>query len=295
MSSLWETMIDKRLYGSGFLFRSLPFALIILVIQSYVFILFSPHMLPTYVFLFALIIALSGLPAKNVRRDFHPMDWWLAYLFMVVSILGMGFAFGIKVETTLLSYLQAFLALILPQAAIVVSFMTIVVIGQRMSLRTSLGLRDNAFDKAKRKWQQELSAFPNLEKILDNLYEGRFAAGLFDKGFFNFAILWSCNVMEKIVDVVVAEVVSQTLERTSLFRYEGGRRRPYPEQLNNLGYGREETQKKILWRVWDVRNEIAHRNYRPSFNETAETLRTLISFTEEMPTILKSWGPKATG
>lgn len=134
-----------------------------------------------------------------------------------------------------------------------------------------------------------------MDKILDDLYEGRFVASLFDKGFFNFGILWSCSVMEKIVDVVAAEIVSKTPERASLFRYEGGRRRPYPEQLNNLGYGLEETRKKVLWHVWEVRNEIAHRNHRPTFDETSEALRILISFTQEMPIILKSWGSKATG
>lgn len=171
--SILNTIMDRRLYGSGFFMRSLPFALIILTIQSYEFVLFSPQMLSTYVLLFVLIIAISALPAKNVRREFHPMDWWLAYLFMVVSILGAGFAFSIKIEMTPLSYLQTFLALIIPQVAIVISFMTIVVIGQRISnLGQVLGCQIMLSTKPRENGSRNSAHFQTWTKYLTTFTKG---------------------------------------------------------------------------------------------------------------------------
>lgn len=281
--------MDRRLYGVVFFYRSLPFVVIGLVVQSYVFALFFPQLLLVYVTVYITLLVFSGLLAKNSGREFHAMDWSLAYIFLTTSILGLGFAFSANFEITPLGFLQAFLVVIVPETALLLSSIIITVLGQRVSLRYSFGMSDGVFGKARKRWEQELDTFPNLDNILSSLDEGRFVASLFDKGFFNLAILWSCNVMEKIVDATATEIVSQMPDKEPLFRYEGGRRRPYPEQLNNLGYGLQETYKTALWRVWDVRRKIAHYNHRPTFNETAEVLRTLISFAEEMPRILKSW------
>jgi hypothetical protein len=295
LRSLLSIVVDRRLYGLGFLITSLPFAVILLAIQLYILFLFSPQLLPIHVFLYVLVIVLSGAPAKNTEREFHLMDRWLAYLVLFTGLLGAGFGFTLKTEATPFGYLQALLALIIPQIVIVLSLMNIVVRGQRISLRASVGLPDGAFDKAKKEWEQELGMLPNLDKIVGNLYEGRFVASLFDAGFFNLAILWSCSIMEEVVDTITNEIISKKPDQAVFFRHEDSSRRPYPEQLNSLGYGLQEAQRTLLWRVWAVRNRIAHHKHKPTFSETADTLRTLISFTEEMPTTLKNWRPKTIG
>lgn len=65
----------------------------------------------------------------------------------------------------------------------------------------------------------------------------------------------------------------------------------YPDRLRNLGYEYSAEDKlfgvDILWNK--IRNKIAHHNYKPTFDETYEALKILVSFTHTMPSILKTW------
>lgn len=150
------------------------------------------------------------------------------------------------------------------------------------------------FAKEKDRWKSEVGEFPNLDKILDSLDGGRFAAGLFDKGLFNLTILWSCNIMEEVVDAITEGIIIKSPEKKKLFRKESGSRLSYPLQLRSLGYEFCQKNKNIMQlnidTLWHkVRNKIAHHNYKPTFDETNGTIVILTSFIKETPVILQKW------
>jgi hypothetical protein len=149
--------------------------------------------------------------------------------------------------------------------------------------------------KQKKVWEKKLADLPNLENILISIDSGRFVATLFDRGSFNLAVLWSCNLMEQIVDAVVAEIISRNPQRMEFFKKEDSGPVGYPKQLRNLGFkpsiekNRKDEQitTEALWHK--IRNDIAHRNYKPTFQQTSGTICILVSFMEEMPEILEAW------
>jgi len=112
-----------------------------------------------------------------------------------------------------------------------------------------------------------------------------FVASLFDKGLSSLTVLWSCNVMEEVTDVITDEIINRNAEHRTLFRKESDSRRYYPLQLKNLGYDFHPK----CHTLWGVRNKIAHRNYEPTFDETKEAMVILTLFTQKTPTILKKW------
>jgi len=101
--------------------------------------------------------------------------------------------------------------------------------------------------------------------------------------------------MEQITDIVSKEIILRNPQRKSLFRKEGNDRLGYPKQLKNLGFKPkiESTRKDeqittdVLWH--EIRRNVAHYNYRPTFAQTSGTLRILVSFIKEMPDILMAW------
>jgi len=123
--------------------------------------------------------------------------------------------------------------------------------------------------------------------------DGDFVAHLFDSGSFSFAVLWSCNLMEKVIDSTVEAILSQNPEKTKLFRKDNGERRGYPQQLENLGLKLQErsvNDSLTTERLWhELRNSIAHHNHRASFQETYDTLAIVVSFTKELPKTLQAW------
>jgi hypothetical protein len=252
-------------------------------------------MLAVYVPLYFGIILLSGLIAKNFGREFHAMSYWLGLLFLPVSVLAETLAFVIRVENTLFGFLQILLILSISNVALVTSTLHIIIYGERASLRENIRLTDDFFGKQKKIWKDELDGFPNLNNILDNLDDGRFVASLFDRGSFNLAVLWSCNLMEKIIDTAAEGIISKNPPRRPLFKKEDGGPQRYPLQLRNLGYEprpeagskNEQIDIETLWHK--IRNDVAHRNYKPTFHETYGALRILVSFTEEMPRVLQAW------
>jgi len=288
-----DAIKDRNLYGRSFFFQSFFYLIIGLIVQYYVYYLLTPRWLAIYIPLyFVMIFLLSGLFAKNFKKDFHPMKWWLALLLLLSSALAKAFAIVAPFENTFVGFLKRLLVLGIVEPAFLVSLITIAVFGQRTSLRNNVGLDDKFFDKEKKRWKSEVENFPNFGKILESLDGGRFVADFFDKGLFSLTILWSCNVMEEVIDAIAEGIINKNPEKKMLFRNEKGFRRPYPSQIKNLGYEFcQKSQNKVQLNVenlWQkVRNRIAHHNYRPTFDETNEALKILISFVKETPKILQ--------
>ena len=261
--------------------------------------LLSPQLLIIYVPFYVGMILVTAVFTKNIKREIHPMPSWLAYLLLYTSAFSKAFAFAGTFPDMYFffpPFIQRLSVLLISETALLASLITIVVLGQRSSIRNSVGLDNKFFDKEKDRWKDEVKDFPNFDKILESLDGGRFVADLFDKGLFNLTILWSCNVMEEVIDAITDGITSENPENKSKFRSIEGRRNPYPVQLKNLGYNsiikhpkNEEFDVNKLWH--EVRNKIAHHNYKPTFNETSETLKILISFVKATPQILlnKSW------
>jgi hypothetical protein len=243
------------------------------------------------------LILISALGAKNFSKEFHCIGYHLGLLFLFTSVLAETSTFLLHVENSLYGAFQIIVVFSISTIAFVISTVHITVWGQRVSLRDSVGLTDDFFSKQKKIWKDELNGFPNSKKIIDSLDDGRFVASLFDSGFFNLTVLWSCNVMEKIIDAAADGIISKNPKKADLFKTKDGRSQNYPRQLKNLGYkycqeNDNESKSLDVDTLWNVlRNKIAHRNYKPTFHETYGTLRILVLFMKEMPRILQAWKP----
>lgn len=287
-------IFDKRLYGRKMFYFSLPILGIAFIINSIILYFFNYWLLMPYAIIFLLYILVCALPAKNIGgRDFHVMEPFLSSLFLLTSVFGVfatiAFSNGLLGYT--FSSLEYFLFFMISQIALLISVLHVTVYGQRFSLRESAGLTDDFFDKQRKVWSDELKEIPSANKIVTCLEDGKFIPHLFDKGLFNLTVLWSCNVMEKIIDAATDEIIARKPEKRSLFFKNDGRRIPYSDRLKNLGF--EYSAEERLFDIdilWDkIRNKIAHHNYKPTFDETYETLKVLVSFTHKMPSILKTW------
>lgn len=282
---MFDAIRDRNLYGRSFFSKSLLYLVIGLIIQYYTFYLLTPQWLIIYAFFYVGLILISGAFSKNVKREFHPMSWWLAYLLFLTSILSKAFAIIAPFESTIFGFLKRLLIVFISEPAFLISIVTITVFGQRTSIRKNSGLDDNIFNEEKNKWSSEMEGFSNLDKIVDSVSGGHFVARLFDKGFFNLTVLWSCNVMEEVTDTITEEIINLNCERREMFRKESGFPLYYPQQLKNLGYSFH-PRCHVLWKI---RNKIAHRNYKPTFEETNEAMTILTLFVKETPAILKKW------
>lgn len=269
---------------------SLPIIALAFIINSFILFMFTFQWLVIYAILFIFLIILSALPAKNFGREFYAIELWFSALFLIVSVIAEAFTFVIWVKG-LINFFGYFLLWSISNVAVVISILHVTVSSQRISLRGSAGLVDNFFTKQKEIWKNELQEFPNIDKIIQCLNEGKFVLSLFDKGFFNLTVLWSCNIMEKIIDAATDEIITRNPEKRNLFRTDDGKRRNYPYQLKILEFEYSTVEKSFdVDKLWNkLRNRIAHHNYKPTFDETYETLKILVSFTKEMPKNLKSW------
>ena len=285
LSLAFNAIRDRNLYGRSFFSKSLIYLIIGLIIQYYTFYLLIPQWLIIYAVFYVGLVLISGAFAKNVKREFHSMAWWLAYLLFLTSVLSKAFAVIAPFENTMLGFLKRLLIVMISEPAFLISMMTIAVFGQRTSLRRNTGLNDNFFDEERNRWKKEVRGFPNLNKILDSLSGGRFVVGLFDKGLFNLTVLWSCNVIEEVTDAITEEIIILNSKRRKMFRKKSGFPLYYPQQLKNLGYSFHQR----CHGLWEIRNKIAHRNYKPTFEETNEALTILILFARETPANLKKW------
>ncbi len=294
LETMFDAISDKNLYKRGFLSNSLPFLLFGLSTQVILHFLLNPQLFIIYVPLYVGFVFVTAILTKNLRGEFQPMAPLLAYLLLITSALSKAFALFAPFQHLVIFFsplAQYLLVVMISEAAFLASLMTIVVLGQRISLRNSVGLSDRFFDKEKDRWKGEIEAFPNFDKILESLDGGRFVASLFDKGLFMLTILWSCNVMEEVIDAITEGILDEDPKKKTLFRNERGFRLAYPLQIKNLGY--EFCQDKMQLTVetlWHrVRNKIAHHNYRPTFEETNKSIMILTSFIKETPVILQKW------
>jgi hypothetical protein len=218
-----------------------------------------------------------------------------------LSAISIYFTFIFNPENKLIGLVLNLATFVFAQIAFVFSILNIIVIGQRVSLRNNVKLKDDFFDKGKERWEKELAGFPNLDGILENLNQGKYIAGLFERGSFDLTILWACNIMGNIVNTATDAIIDKFPVREELFRRKkvdraGGIHidfERYPIQLVNLGFfpqkrSEQDGENFNLEILWQTRNDIAHRNEKPSFFMTIETLRVLVSFTNEMPKLLAS-------
>ena len=90
--------------------------------------------------------------------------------------------------------------------------------------------------------------------------------------------------MEKIIDAIEEGMITKDAANSKLFRKQDGKSERYPEKLRNIGYKLDAKNANIknqmtLERLWhELRNDIAHRNKRPTFEETASALKSVDKF-----------------
>jgi hypothetical protein len=294
---IFHAVCDKRLYGFGsFFFLSGPLLAAGFATQVLIYLALNRLMLYIYAPLFIMLVFFSGLGSKNFALEVHNMGRFRAFLFLLASVLASTLPFTLAQPTDpLYGLYRFFLLFAISSLALTIAITEVTIWGQRVSLREKMGLADVFFTKQKKVWEKKLADFPNLEDILISIDSGRFIATLFDRGSFNLAVLWSCNLMEQIIDAVAAVIISRNPQRMELFKKEDGSPVRYPKQLKSLGFkpniekNRKDEQitTEALWH--EIRNDIAHRNDKPTFQQTSGTICILVSFMEEMPEILEAW------
>jgi hypothetical protein len=296
MHETLNVIFDRRLYGRGFVWKSAFFLGFALIVPSYTLYLFYWPSLITYVLVFLIYFLISGLFSKNLgRREFPVMPFWLSFLFLMISILAFAFFFIARVENTVYGIFQSILLFALPMLALLISVPEITILGQRYSLRMNIGLTDSFIDTQSEIWKRELGGFPNSENIVKVLDAGRYVANLFDRGSFNLAILWSCNVMEEIIDAAADGIIQKDASKRELFRTGTGFPKRYPLQLKSFNYVHRQkscrkNEQMTVDDLWDkVRNPIAHHHYIPTFDETYGALIIFVSFVEGFAKTLQAW------
>ena len=145
---LKETISDKNLYGKWFVWKSLipligglifPLS-IYLATQSVLIFIFLPF--------YVLFILLCALPAKNVKSEFHPVNFWVAYILLISSMLVAVYPFvAILPIESISDWFQFLLIFVFSQVAWGISVAHLIVLAYRHSLRHNLGLRDDFFEK----------------------------------------------------------------------------------------------------------------------------------------------------
>jgi hypothetical protein len=297
VKTILHTILDRRLYGRTFCLNCLPFLAFGISFQSAIIFALNRQMLALYLPTAIGVVLFSALGAKNTAREFYCIGYYLGLLFLFASVLAETLTFLIQVQNSLFGTFQIVAVFSISTVAFVISTVHIAVWGQRVSLRVSAGLTDDFFRKKKKKWENELDEFPNAKGILEAMDGGRFIANLFDRGSFNLVVLWSCNVMEEIIDAIADSIILVNPEKTELFKTKDGRRLNYPRQLKNFGWilsagkdlNNDSLNEDRLWNA--LRNNIAHHNHKPTFPETYGALTILTSFMDTTPKTLQTWKP----
>jgi hypothetical protein len=290
-----HAILDRRPFGRTFFLNCLPFLVFGFFFQSAVIFVLNRQMLVLYLPTAIGAVLFSALGAKNSGREFYCIGYHLGLLFLFASVFAETSTFLLNVENSPLGAFQIIVIFSISTIAFVISTVHIAVWGQRVSLRVSAGLTDDFFSKQKKQWGSELNEFSNPKIILDSMDGGRFVANLFDRGSFNLVVLWSCNVMEEIIDAITDGIISRKPEKAELFKTKDGRPQNYPRQLKNLGWqlcqkkdhNDESLNEDKLWNA--LRNNIAHHNHKHTFAETYGTLKVLTCFMTTMPMTLKAW------
>jgi hypothetical protein len=295
LQRLSKTVLDRRLY-SRFMFitvLTIGFGLIIPAITFYYLSMYPALVMHT--FWVILLFIISALPTKNLFFEFHGVHHWIAFFFLISSTLAFSYSFIIRTGTDAIGLSQFALIYGIALLTLYFSMLYSAVAGQRRSLRASLGLNADFFSKKEKSWKNGLQGFPNFEKITRELKNGKFVLDLFDTGSFSLVVLWSCNVMEEIINASTNEIIQLDPSKRVEFRTEKGMPCRIPLQLKNLGYIQKKVQcrdeEKIdIAKLWDkVRNSIAHHNHKATFEETYGALIILISFIDEFPNTLVTY------
>jgi hypothetical protein len=271
------------------------------VIPGFVYYRLSWVAVLLYEAIYVGFILFSALLAKNFRffethrPDFPAIHYGIGGIFLIASCLAFTFSFIAIYPVTLLGMGQFALVYGISVLALFSAVMQVAVISQRVSLRRNIGLTDNFFKENKTIWEKKLEDFPLSKDILQELNNSQYVSYLFERGSFSLVVLWSCNVMEKTIDAAAKIIMSTNQLSKPLFLDGDNKRLAYPAQLENLGFtpelnnhrANEEMSVRKLWH--GLRNDIAHRNYNPTFEETSGAILVLVTFMNEFPDVLIDW------
>jgi hypothetical protein len=251
------------------------------------------------------VVVFASLCAKNCVRLIVKINWlteipetpiYVLYLLQMTSLLAFGFSLMATYTNMLFG---SFMAIFVPVIAMVAIYVSVVITSlkcQRVSLRTSIGLSDNFIDAQKKKWKTTLNSFPHCDELIKELDSAHYSCTLFDRGAFNLTVLWSCNVMEKIIDTSINGITEQNPNMEQNFKKNDGRwSDSYSKKLKNFGYVHKQrmcrkSEQRTIEKLWhDIRIKIAHKTKLPSFDETYGTLAIFVAFIEEFPKTLLAY------
>jgi hypothetical protein len=256
-----------------------------------------------YVIVFVLVVVVSGALAKNAfprkrYQSFHPLGFKSGLSMLFLSVISIYFSFIFVPENVRLGIVLNITIFVYAEITFHFSIMNMAVIGQRRSLRYSINLKGDFFRQSRKKWEDELKGYPNSKQLLESLDEGNYITEFFDQGSFDIAVLWSCSLISNAVNTVTETIIAKYPEKESLFRKKkiNDKGDTYvefertPVQLENLGFSAQTItnrngEKFNLQVLWQIRNDIAHRNELPTFFVTIEALRFLVTFANELPNI----------
>ena len=289
-----SAIFDRRLYGTAFFIYSVPLLIVTFSIQMAVYIGLKSPMLYAYIPLFVILVILSAVWSKNMSsREVPSMGYFRLLLFSLASVMASLAPFTVSQPSDpWLATAQFLLLYGISTLVLTFAVVEITVYGQRISLRNSVKSDVEFFKKQKKVWAEKLADFPNSDNIVTCIDGAKVVPQLFDSGSFGLTLLWSCAVMEQTIDAVAEGVISKEPSRREMFRHKNNFRKAYLEQMENLGFCPDlsksrDDEKITLEDLYSVRNDFAHRNVLPTFQQTFGAMATLKSFIEEMPEILQ--------
>jgi hypothetical protein len=290
-------VLDKRLYGPKFFWTSGPMLACGFALDFGIIYAINRLMLVSYVPIFFVLVLLSSLSSKNVGKEVLNIGYFRSVIFFLASVLAVAFSvlFLARLPNNYVGVSEFLLTFIVSTVALIVAIIEVTVLGQRVSLRDSIHFDEGFFKEQKEVWEKDLGDFPNSEKILNKIDDCRFVPLLFDKGSFDLVVLWSCSIMEEIIDAVTELIIQKDPTKTLNFRKENGCRLPYALQLKNLNYVDHqkmdrESEKLSTFDLWKkVRDPIGHHELKPSFDQTFGALAIFVSFVKEFPKTLQAW------
>jgi hypothetical protein len=156
LKGIAHAIADRRLYGWRFFWTSIPLLVFGILIQFAIIYVNNRLALLVYAPILILVILISGLGAKNLGTGFQTIGRGLSFLFLMTSALSSLLPFYIKFDNSLNGYLQFFLIVAVTSIALIVAIVELTILGQRVSLRSSSGLKDDFFADQKKRWQTKL-------------------------------------------------------------------------------------------------------------------------------------------
>jgi hypothetical protein len=293
-----QTVFDSRLYGKRFLLITVFQYTTIILVQLFVQFFSSKQPLISFIpycFTLFFLILISAFPSKNMvgkkLEEFHPFGSKIAAALIFLSGISIFFSFTFKQGDVTFYTIIDTVIFVFAEVSLSYTALNITVIGHRTSIIDKLKISETYFTKTAEKWHEELADLAS-KKVLDNLNQGKYIVQFFERGSFDLVVLWSCSIISNIVNITTEPIIARHPEKKELFRRIkiskiGDNLVDFercPIQLSNLGF---DTKKYNLERIWEKRNDIAHRNVKPSFSETVEALNFFVAFSQEMPKLLK--------